>query len=393
MKKTTGSLSIALVMPFFDPALQFGGPVIQAYEVCRRLSVLGHRVSVVTTDIGLSNKFARDHWIDRDGFRVFYVTTNFWNRLPPYYCPGFRRPLAEVIPKSDIVYLRVGLTVVNDLATRIAMRSNVPYIYNAEGCLCPERLKIKFLSKWLFLRVFERRILARASRLHACTVKEASDYTRQGADDSKIDIIPNGVEIPVLETETASAERFRHQFSIPDGPIVLYMGRLTPLKGPEILLKAFLSLPSDLNAQLVFAGSDWGSEVALRQTTEAAGAKHRVHFVGNLNGEHKQGAFRSASLFALISYSEGLPNAVLEALSFGLPCVVSRNCNVDAIASHGAGAVVSTDHAEAASAINETLSNAAIQAAQSIAARNLAQSQFHIESVIASIEASFRDAT
>jgi glycosyltransferase involved in cell wall biosynthesis len=383
-----------IVMPFFYPATRFGGPVLQAFEVAKRLASRGHSVSVVTSDLGLDASARRNQWVSREGINIYYGTTNWYSKYPPYFMPSLNKVLQKSIAECDVVYVRVGLTMLNSAVVRTARTCSTPVVYNAEGCLCPTRLKAKRVSKWFFLRLFERQILMACTRLNACSAKESEDYVLQGADRQKIDIIPNGVDLPTQGAiSDALAERFRQQFSIPSGPIVLYMGRLVAMKRPDLLLDAFSQVDPKYKAQLVFAGADWGMESALRKRAEASSIGNQVQFVGELGGDAKAGALSAASIFALISESEGLPNAVLEALAHGIPCVVSRFCNVDQISGANAGFITELDATEVARQLTALLSDEQLRRSQSAAAKRLASECFSIDSVVLSIEASLMQAS
>lgn len=382
-------MKILIVMPFFYPATRFGGPVLQAFEVAKRLASRGHSVSVVTSDLGLDASASLNQWVSRDGINIYYGTTNWFSKFPPYFMPSLNKVLQKSIAECDVVYVRVGLTMLNSSVVRKARTCSTPVVYNAEGCLCPTRLKVKRVSKWFFLRLFERQILAACTRLHACSAKESEDYVLQGAARAKIVVIPNGVELPAEGViSQALAERFRQQFGIPNGPIVLYMGRLVTMKRPDLLLEAFSQVDPKYNAQLVLAGADWGMESVLRKRAEGSNIGNQVHFAGELGGDAKAGALSAASIFALISESEGLPNAVLEALAHGIPCIVSRFCNVDQITGANAGFITELDATEVARQLTALLSNEPLRLAQASSAQRLASECFSIDSVVRSIEAS-----
>src|SRR5262249_3968948 len=154
---------------FFAPAAQFGGPVTQAEQVCRALVARGADVSVVTTDNGVPGDVPRDAWVRRDGYRVWYAGTRALHRIAPDHVPTLLPPPQRVVGDADVVCLNVGLTLINVLARRVARACGVPYVYNAEGALCPRRLCSRGLAKWIFRACFERRVIADAAAVQAVT--------------------------------------------------------------------------------------------------------------------------------------------------------------------------------------------------------------------------------
>jgi glycosyltransferase involved in cell wall biosynthesis len=106
-------------------------------------------------------------------------------------------------------------------------------------------------------------------------------------------------------------------------PVVLSVGRLDPVKGQDVLIRA---LPRVLEAapaaRLVLVGNG-GGRAALEQVAEEAGVARAVEFAGPLDAEAVRARMREASCFVLPSRSEGLPLALLEAMAAGVPVVAT----------------------------------------------------------------------
>ncbi|MEW4564864.1 glycosyltransferase [Bremerella sp. JC770] len=192
-------LKIAKVIPYPLPVLRFGGPVVQAQVVCRELAARGHEVRVITTDIDLPAEYPRDQWIENDGYQVCYTSTAAHHRMPPYYTPGIRRPLREILSDTDVVQTNIGLTLTNDMVRKLTRQAGVPYVYNAEGALCPTRLQIKSLEKMLFRYFFENRIVREAAVCQAVSQYERETLLQWGVHPERIAVIPNGFSLPSHE--------------------------------------------------------------------------------------------------------------------------------------------------------------------------------------------------
>lgn len=379
-------LSIVKVMPFFAPATQFGGPVTQAKMVCRVLAARGHTVSVITTDNGIGSTLPRAQWVDRDGYRIYYAPTRRWHRITPYWSPTMAPALEEALAEADVCTLNVGLTMANALAANIARRHNVPYVYNAEGALCPKRLAIKRWRKKLFLRRIERPLLANATACQAVTQKEVDDLAGQGAGD-RTHLIPNGIEPFVPGDGTA----FRSNFNIGrEEQLVLYLGRLHAVKGLELLVEAFAQACPP-NARLVIAGDDGdGTGRRVASQVRALGLDDKVVFTGHLEAGARRDALTAADLFALTSASEGLPNAILEALAAGIPCLLTQMCNVPEVEEAAAGRVVPGSPGPVATALTELLSDPDKLTQKGERARALAADKFDLHRVIDELETLYR---
>ena len=98
-------------------------------------------------------------------------------------------------------------------------------------------------------------------------------------------------------------------------------------------------------------------------------------------------AFDASDVFALTSHSEGLPNAILEALAHGLPCLLSAHCNVAEVQEHGAGFVLPLDIDSLADALREQLKDSSLRERQSRAAHDLAATRFALSEVCSQLEA------
>lgn len=380
------ALDILHVTPFFDPAIQFGGPVTLLRDLLPMLAARGHRVRVATTDNGIGNALPRERWLERDGYQVWYGPTNWLHRRPPYWSPSLATLLRDAIPSADVVHVTVGLTLLNETVRKIARASRVPYVYSALGCMCPSRFRR--LTKIVFRSLFERRIIREAAALHAMTRKEAADYRENGASDERIRVIPIGIAIGGL-AEPIAGRAFREEFGIPqNAPLILFLGRLDRIKGIDLLLGAFSQVRRKIpDVRLCLVGPDFGYENAARKLADAAGIGDAVRFAGKIPGERKAAAFGAADVYALTSYSEGMPLSVVEAASFGVPIVVTEGCNIPEILDWDAGRQAAPNGDAIASALLEILqSETAARIRLGANARRMAEEKFSLERTAAELE-------
>lgn len=384
-------LSIVHALPFFDPATRFGGPVAQLRRLCRELADRGHQVSVVTTDMGIGPDLARNQWVDRDGYRVWYTPAHPLGRWAPYYAPRVRRPLDECLPGADVLHLSLSFTHVNIVGRRRAAAHGVPYVYTPRSCLDPVRLRQRPLLKRGFLALHERRIIRDAAAVHVLTDVERRQAQSQGARPEQCVIIPNGAEFDP-DADFPDGSLFRDLVGIgPNVPLVLFMGRLHRVKGLDLLVDAFVRLRTGMPAaRLVIAGPDEGEQSDLQTRIRRLGLDDAVHLAGPVDGEVRRAAFRAADVFALTSHSEGMPNAVLEACAAGTPAVITEPCNLPEIEACSAGRVVPVDDTSVAAALRELLADPAKLKATGDNARRMIRERFAWPGVISNLEHLYR---
>lgn len=383
-------LHIVRVMPFHGD--RFGGPVAQARLVNRALCARGHRVTVVSADLDQPPTLPRDRWFELDGCTTFFATAGSFASAPPYLPPrAARRAVAEALATADLATVHVGLSRWGNLVAGLGARHRVPFVYNAEGALDPVRLRQKRWQKALFVALCERPVLRAAAAVHAVTAAEAADAMRLGAEPTRVHVIPNGVEVPTPH-DAAQRAHGRQRLGVPmHARLLLFLGRLHPLKGLDLALAAAAPLLAH-RPELHFAivGPDDGAADALRRTIAQLGLTTQVRLHAPVQGEAKAEVLAAADVFALTSRSEGLPNAALEAAAVGLPLWLTEACHLPEVAEFGAGRIAAADPAALQVALAELLAEVDAGGPAAANARTMALARFSLGSVVDGLEALYR---
>jgi poly(glycerol-phosphate) alpha-glucosyltransferase len=245
-----------------------------------------------------------------------------------------------------------GLWMYPSLASRRwSRRARRPYLISPHGMLDLWAVRNAAWKKRLAGWLFEDAHLAGAACLHALTESEARAIRAYGLR-NPICVIPNGVDLhehPVLPRPAWAREIGE------DRRILLYLGRLHPKKGLENLLRAWKDVQSTAAARdwvLVVAGWDQGGHARrLERQAEALEITDSLRFVGPQFEDAKAASLAGADAFVLPSLSEGLPVAVLEAWSHGLPVLMTAACNLPEGFAAGAALPIGTDPAGVAAGL------------------------------------------
>jgi glycosyltransferase involved in cell wall biosynthesis len=206
-------------------------------------------------------------------------------------------------------------------------------------------------------------VLSGASGVVVCNEAE-TDVLRGLGLPAPIREIPWGVDIPSAGSLPAR-ERLTAWFpALVDRPFLLFLSRLHPKKGIDLLIPSFAALAQELpDWLLVLAGPDEGGYRAqLERMVADRGLEQRILFTGLVTGEAKATLLTHADCFVLPSYSEGFPVVVAEALGYGRPVVVTTSCHLPEVAEGEAGLVVLAEVGALATALREMMRDSAFRA-------------------------------
>jgi len=188
----------------------------------------------------------------------------------------------------------------------------VPTVISPRGMLDPWAMENSKFKKKIAWHTWERRNLQGASCIHTLASNEAA-AVREILPQANIKVIANAVEFPEQQRRTIHSGEKRK---------LLFLGRIHPKKGLSELVDQWSNLPDDIRAtwSVIIAGPDEGGHrLNLEMKIASIGLESSFDFVGPVVGIEKDRLLRKANAFILPSHSEGLPMAILEAWSYGLP--------------------------------------------------------------------------
>lgn len=194
--------------------------------------------------------------------------------------------------------------------------------------------------------VTEQEIIRDCDRIIANTPREKADIiSYYGARDSDIGIVPCGVNMEMFRP--GKPVPVRAELGIEDGILLLFVGRIDPVKGLDRLLKSLPFITAEKPVHLLVVGGD-GSEQAemekLRRLAAGLGIADRVTFRGRIKQESLAGYYRAADLCIVPSYYESFGLVALESLACGTPVVASDVGEMRRIITNGVNGMVTPDN-------------------------------------------------
>ena len=351
-------------------AARYGGPSAALAPMCRALAEAGVDTHIASTDADGSGRLAVPLGTDTtwDGVPASFFRRDATESFK--YSRGLAQWLNEHVRNFDVVHIHAVLSHAPLAAAAACRRANVPYVVRPLGTIASWSLERKAWKKQLLLALGGRRMLQDAAMLHCTSVEEWDDAKRtfgltRGA------VVPLGIDptladVPAAVADARAADRY-----------VLALSRLHPKKNFGLLIDAFLEAHDEAEApwRLGIAGAgDDAYEAQLREQVRKADAKTLVSFAGWVQGAEKRALVQGASLFALPSLHENFGIAVLEALTAGVPAMISKDVQLAAdLTAADAGWVVDSTHEALSTALHSAMTGERVRADKGRAAARMAR--------------------
>jgi len=302
-----------------------GGTAERTCQMSKHLAKAGIRCTILTTNLGLTTERIKS----LEGVNVIGLPCI--NKR--FYVPKFSYKIVRsAIESVDIVHLMNHWSLINTLVYFVTQRLKKPYVVCPAGVLLIYgRSKIiKTLYNW----IIGKRIIRKATGYIAITTDEVSQFKTYGLKKEKIIVIPNGINSKEFEDNDVKA--FRTKYRLGESPYILFMGRLNPAKGPDMLLQAFCNVSKQIGSyHLVFAGPDQGMVNDLKRIASTHDIENRVHFIGYVGGADKSRAYAGADLLAIPSRREAMSIVVLEAGITETPVLITNTCGFNQVEAIG----------------------------------------------------------
>lgn len=275
-----------------------------------------------------------------------------------------------------------------------------PYVYGSVAAeLAGHRRRIMsrrsltdYRARYPMLGSLERLLHSRTAGLIGNSAAVLDQLTAEVGDRRKLALIHNGVTMPEPMTAPDRAH-LRHSLQIADDALVIaVVANLVAYKGHRDLIDALALIRDDLPKKwrLLAIGRDEGIGAELKQRAQALNISANIMWLGEQSGvEHLLGA---SDIFVLPSHQEGFSNALLEAMSAGVPAIATAvGGNVDAVIDNESGLLVrASDPRAMAAAIQKLASDPALRRRLADAARFRVQQHYSMDACVGRYETLYR---
>jgi glycosyltransferase involved in cell wall biosynthesis len=351
-------MRVLMTVQAYYPFQERGGPVFKVRSLARSLAHRGHQVVVLTADLGMAKasrnglKIEPCRWgwrAEEEGVEAIYLSSMGHYRaltLNPHVI-GF---CGASLSQFDLVHFYGLYDLLGPAVSYFCRRQEIPYVIEPMGMYRP--IDRSFRLKQLWHSSLGGGFWRNARQIIATSEMEEQELLDDGVPPTKLVMRYNGIESGDFANLPARGGfRARHGISATD-PLVLFLGRLIPRKGADVLIRAFARACPDLG-WLVIAGPEGepGIGEQLRNCARETGILSRVLFTGPLYGEEKNAALADANLFVLPSRYENFANAAAEAMACGVPVIVTEYCGIRSLVDGRAGLVVAPELGPLADAI------------------------------------------
>ncbi|MBW3619860.1 MAG: glycosyltransferase [Actinobacteria bacterium] len=358
-----------------------GGLNVSVLEVARRLAARGVAVDVFTR----ATDPARPPSVTvAPGLVVHHVVAGPVAPLPKEQVASHLCAFALALQRhptagtADVVHAHYWLS--GWVGRRVAERWRVPFVqtFHTFGMLKNATLAPGDLPESPLRLVAEQRIAAAADRVLALTCGEARLLHRRfGLSGARISVVPAGVDLdrfhPAAEPDDAAV--VARLVPGVDGPLLLFVGRLQPLKGPDVAIRTLAEVRATgvADARLLVVGGTSGSGAGrsgpdeLRTLAEELGVGDAVAIADAQPQAVLAALYRAAAVVLVPSRTETFGLVALEAQACGTPVVASRVGGLEAVVGDGGTLVPGHDPAAHAEAVLRYLRDPGVRSEASAA--------------------------
>jgi glycosyltransferase involved in cell wall biosynthesis len=348
-------MRILHVTQTYHPFLERGGPTVKVRSIAEGLAKRGHQVTVLTSWYG--RPFTARQ-VQLGGVEVVYLKPAATYRAMTFNS-GLIKFCKKRLKNFDLVHIYGLYDLLGPVVAHYCHKFGIPYVVEPLGMVRPIERSFRMKRTWHFL--FGKSVLGHAALLIATSRQEEEELIADGFAATRIALRYNGVDLQEFSTLPAAGV-FRKEWALPaDEPIVLFLGRIIPRKGADILIEAFAQA-CPKSGRLVIAGPEGesGYLTKLRELAREKRIEDRTVFTGPIYADQKKSALVDGAVFVLPSRYENFANGVAEAIACGMPVIISNRCGIQEFVAGQVGLVIPRETPPLVEALRQVLGDSAL---------------------------------
>ena len=307
--------------------LELGGVVQVVVDLCQAIAARGHRVTLFTCDAS----DAPAHWRESSGDWPTVVELTSSKLTRRLISRQGLRQFRETAQQVDVAHLHIPWRLTNLQLSRVLRDENIPYVFSVHGMLDDWSMRQHALKKRIYLTLAGRSLFRYATAVHF-TAEAERDQAQQWitvGDRGVVQCCP--LDFTSYDPLPGAGPALKAFPEIrPEKKKILFLSRLNPKKGVELLLGAAALLRSQRSdIQLLIAGPGDDSYLAqLRKLASQLGVSDIANFLGMVKGAEKLSLYQLSDVFVLPTHQENFGLVLPEALACGTPVVTTRGTDI-----------------------------------------------------------------
>ena len=384
-----------ILVTAFSISPRTGGLRVGVLGLCKGLANRGHKVSLYTTNADENKTLNVPLGVSTivEGVEVFFYPAQqvFFGNVLSYPMVS---ALKNGIPSADLVLIHSLYQLSSTAAAYYCRKFRVPYVVRPHGILDPILARRRrWLLKWAYIHIFEKTNLNSAAAIQfSSSMEEEMARDFMTIKSPKL-LIPEGINIEPFK-KLPQRGSFRSRYPEMAGKLmVLHLGRLHQKKGLDLLIEAFSrAAVSRDDAHLVLAGGgDADYVILITKMLHNFGIFDRATITGQLDEDEKLSVLRDADIFVLASYGENFGISVVEAMSCGLPVLITDKVGIwREIVEAGAGISTSCQSNKIADQIEKLLDEPELRLSMGRRGKSLVEARFSTDRMAEKMEAAYQ---
>lgn len=306
---------------------ELGGVVQAVVDLCQAISARGHKVTLVTfdaTDVPAHWSEAPGQWPHVIEIKPAAFSQRFVSREG---LQAFRGLLDEV----ELAHLHTPWEPSNLQIMRVLRKQGIPYIVTVHGMLDDWSMQRKSLKKRAYLSLYGRELFEHATTVHLTAESESEQASRWVPIGDRETVQCYALDLTSYDPLPGPGPAYKAYPAIcPEKKKILFLSRIHPKKGVELLLQAGALLRDEgLPIQLLIAGpGEEGYINRLKALAQDLGIGAQTEFLGMVRGIEKRSLFQLSDVFVLPTYQENFGLVIAEAMACGTPVVTTRGTDI-----------------------------------------------------------------